>query len=115
MLPYHQLVVWQKAIQLVKLVYSITENFPKREWYGLSGQLRRATVSIPSNIAEGNQRHTKADRLHFLDIAYGSCAEVSTQLFISRELGFMTLEGYEAGRNLCDEIGKMLNVMCQRL
>ncbi|MCC6123370.1 MAG: four helix bundle protein [Pirellulales bacterium] len=85
---YRELIVWQKAMDLVEQVYHHTGRFPKEEVYGLSSQLRRAAVSIPSNIAEGNARTTTRDFLHFLSIAYGSIKEVETQILIAERLGY---------------------------
>lgn len=79
--------MWQKAIALSKQVYLFTEDFPKREHYGLASQMRRATVSIASNIAEGAARHTDKDYAHFLIIARGSIAELITQSIIAFETG----------------------------
>src|SRR5262245_42805232 len=86
---HKELIVWQKAMDLVLLVYTITDNFPKREQYALSAQMRRAAVSIPSNIAEGRGRSTKKDFIHFIRIAYGSTSELETQILISQKLEFM--------------------------
>ena len=77
---FKDLIVWQKSMSLVKEVYVITSNFPKSEIYGLTSQMRRAAVSIPSNIAEGKKRKTKNDYVQFLRIANGSAAELETQL-----------------------------------
>ncbi|CAI8823833.1 four helix bundle protein [Chryseobacterium sp. IT-36CA2] len=89
MANFKELLVWQKSIDFVTEMYRITETFPKAEIYGLISQIRRAAVSIPSNIAEGNSRRSKPDYLQFLKIARGSCAEVETQLIISKNLGFL--------------------------
>jgi four helix bundle protein len=86
---FKELKVWQKSIQLVTDIYSATIDFPKEEVYGITSQIRRCAVSIPSNIAEGAGRGTKKDFSHFLDIAKGSSFELETQLIISRELGFI--------------------------
>lgn len=85
---YKDLVLWQKAMGLVVLVYKLTNSFPEGERYGLVLQLRRCAVSIPSNIAEGSKRGTKKDFHHFLLIAFGSGAELETQLEIARVLSF---------------------------
>lgn len=83
---YKDLIVWQKAIKLAVMIYQITSSFPKEEVYGLTSQLRRAAVSIPSNIAEGRHRGSRKDFLQFLRIAYASGAEVETQLLIAKEV-----------------------------
>jgi len=80
--------VWQKGIELVKEVYNLTKSFPKDERYGLSMQMRRAAVSIPSNIAEGFRRKYAKEYKQFLRIALGSCAELETQIVIAKELGY---------------------------
>jgi len=83
---YKELVVWKKAIELVASVYELTESFPKEEIYGLTSQMKRAAVSIPSNIAEGRFRGTRKDFIQFLRIAYGSGAELETQIEIAKIL-----------------------------
>ena len=84
--PYKELIVWQKSIELVKEVFILTESFPKSELYGLTSQMRRAAVSIPSNIAEGNGRISLKEYCHSLSIAYGSGLELETQLILAKEL-----------------------------
>lgn len=84
--------VWKKSIDLVTEIYSVTSNFPDGEKYGIVSQIRRAAVSIPSNIAEGCARFSDREVLHFLDIAAGSLAELETQLIISKNLGFIDSE-----------------------
>ena len=86
---HKDLEVWKKAIELVKLVYIITDDLPHKEEYGLCSQIRRAVVSIPSNIAEGCARFSSKETVRFLDIALGSLAEVDTQLIIANELGYL--------------------------
>ena len=87
---YTDLLVWQKSMELVKEVYVITKTFPKEEIYGLTSQMRRASVSIPSNIAEGFMRQHKPEMIQFLFISLGSCGELHTQLVIAKKLGFIT-------------------------
>lgn len=87
---YHtDLECWKESIILVKTIYKISALFPKAEQYGLTSQIRRAAVSVPSNIAEGNARCTAKETTHFLDIALGSLAEIETQLIIAKELGYI--------------------------
>ena len=86
---HHDLKVWQASIQLVKDIYIVTATFPNEEMYGLVSQMRRAAVSIPSNIAEGAARAGTKEFIHFLGIARGSLSELETQLHISRELGYV--------------------------
>jgi four helix bundle protein len=80
---YRELIVWQKAMKLVQSIYSLTKDFPKEEVYALTSQIRRAAVSIPSNIAEGQGRDSTKEFLHHLSIAYGSLMEVETQILIA--------------------------------
>ena len=87
---YHRdLKVWQESINLVRIIYDVILGFPKNEEYGLASQIRRAAVSIPSNIAEGCGRGTNKELYHFLNVASGSLAEVETQLFIAKSLGYI--------------------------
>ena len=86
---HRDLDVWKKSIDLVTLIYKFTANYPKDEMYGLTSQIRRCAVSIPSNIAEGSARTTKKDFSHFLAIALGSVAELETQLIISKNLNYL--------------------------
>lgn len=81
--------VWKEAVMLVKKIYELTSVFPKEEIYGLTSQIRRAVVSIPSNIAEGAARNSRKEFIQFLYIALGSCAELDTQLIIAKELGYI--------------------------
>ena len=90
MQDYHKLTVWTKSLDLVKDIYQITTAFPKTESYGLSNQIQRAAVSIPSNIAEGSSRYSKNDYIRFFEIAFGSAYEVETQLRISKELHYIS-------------------------
>ena len=86
---YRDLVVWQDSIQLAKTIYKLAEKFPKHETYALADQIRRAVVSVPSNIAEGQARKTPGDFRRFLHIALGSLAEVDTQLVLAQEFGYL--------------------------
>jgi len=87
---FKELIVWQKSRGLVRDIYELTKKFPEDEKFGLTQQIRRAAISIPSNIAEGSGRGTKNDFLHFLDIANGSAFEVETQLYLGFDLGYIT-------------------------
>jgi four helix bundle protein len=87
---HHDLQAWQFAIQLVKDVYTLTATFPPSEAYGLTNQMRRAAVSVPSNIAEGAARNGSKEFLHFLGIARGSLSELETQVVIAREIGYLS-------------------------
>ncbi len=112
---FEKLIYWQKARQLTKEIYSLTAGFPKEEQFGLTAQIRRASVSISSNIAEGYGRQHRADYIHFLNIARGSCYEVMSQLILCVDLGFIKEDQSKKARNLCEEIGKMLNSAIQSL
>lgn len=106
---YRDLNVWKKTKELAVFVYKLTDTFPKTEIYGLVSQMRRAAVSMPSNIAEGFRRKSKSEKLQFLRIAYGSGAELETQAEISRDLRFLTDSDYEKLVNELDSAMKMLN------
>lgn len=110
---HKELIVWQKSIKLVKEVYLLTNDFPRHEIYGLTSQIRRAAVSIPSNIAEGYSRKNTKEYLQFLRIAYGSASEVETQLIISKDL-YISIN-YKTAELLLEEVLKMLNVMVGKL
>ncbi|HBU06695.1 MAG TPA: hypothetical protein DEB09_01280 [Candidatus Magasanikbacteria bacterium] len=115
MISYKDLIVWQKSMDLVVMIYQATENFPKSELYGLVSQIRRSSISIPSNIAEGKMRGTRKDYCHFVRMAFGSGAELETQLEISRRLKFVNENEFLEIKNLLEEIMKMLNVMIRKL
>ncbi|MDD6569993.1 MAG: four helix bundle protein [Acidaminococcus sp.] len=102
--PYQKLIVWQVAMDLAVYVYKITRNFPPEERYNLTDQMRRAAVSVPSNIAEGRTRGSDSDFIHFLHISRGSCAELETQLLLSYRLEFLSEEMKDKGLKLCHEI-----------
>ncbi|MFH0891860.1 MAG: four helix bundle protein [Candidatus Falkowbacteria bacterium] len=106
---YKDLIVWQKSMDLVMEVYKLTQNFPECEKYGLSSQLRRAAVSMPSNIAEGKMRGAPGEFRRFLLIAYASGAETETQLEISKKLRYCAIKEYEAVDSLLNEIMRILN------
>ena len=112
---YKDLIVWQKSIQLVGLVYELTNQFPKEEIYGLTSQMRRAAISIPSNIAEGSKRRTQKDFGRFLTMSYGSGSELGTQLEISRTLPFGAKLDYSKIDSLLTEIMKMLYTLIKRV
>jgi four helix bundle protein len=112
---YKDLVVWQKGIALAKLIYTITAKFPAEEKFGLVSQMRRAAVSIPSNIAEGQARHTTGEFVQFISHAEGSVAELETQLILGIELGFAKRETARAAFTLLDESRRMLNGLRRKL
>ena len=109
------LIAWQRAIQLSVAIYKLTGSFPKEEIYGLSSQLRRAGVSVASNIAEGYGRGSSGEYKHFLGMARGSLLEVQTQLVITRELGFGELELLQRADGLSEEVGKLLAAYLRKL
>jgi len=108
---YKDLVVWPKGIALARLVYQLTKNFPSEEKFGLVAQMRRAAVSIPSNIAEGQARHTTGEFIQFISHAECSVAELDTQLILSIELKFCRDVSAEAAFELIAELRRMLNVL----
>jgi four helix bundle protein len=105
---YRDLEVWKLAISFVKDIYQATERFPANENYGLTQQIRRAAVSIPSNIAEGQVRNSSREFNHFLAIALGSAAELETQLIIAKEINYLTIEGLKVLLNNLEIIMKMI-------
>ena len=115
MQSYKDLIVWQKNIECVALIYSLTERFPKTEQFGLTSQMRRAAVSIPSNLAEGYARKHRAEYLQFIRIAYGSGAELETQLILTKKLGFAQDKNLASVVSLLDEIMRMLNKLSSSL
>ena len=106
--PHQRLDVWKKSIDFVKTVYQNTGGFPAEEKFGLVSQMRRAAISIPSNISEGAGRNNPKEFSQFLGIAQGSAAELETQLIISRELGFLSTELAEKSIQDLDTISKMI-------
>ena len=114
MSSYRDLIVWQKSINLVKLVYDNTKTFPKEEQYGITSQIRRSAVSIPSNIAEGFGRFQTNDYVRFLQIARGSLFELQTQIEISKLLEYITESDFKIISELTIEIEKMINSMINK-
>jgi four helix bundle protein len=106
---YRDLLVWQKSIALAKLIYRLTEEFPPEEKYGLTSQMRRAAVSVPSNIAEGQARHTTGEFVLFLSHAEGSLAELDTQLILAAELGCVPSDKTKFCNQAIAELRRMLN------
>ena len=109
------LVVWQRAVQLCTEIYRLTASFPKSEQFGLVNQMRRASVSIASNIAEGYGRSTKGEYLQFLGHARGSKCELQTQLAIAKALGFGEEKASQKSEQLCSEVSRMLIAMMRKL
>jgi len=112
---HKELVVWQRSMTLVKEVYRLTNYLPREETHGLSAQMRRAAVSIPSNIAEGNARASEKDFLRFLYIASGSNAELETQLLLCLELGYLEKDTIKGALSLSEEISKMIRSLTKKL
>ena len=113
---YKDLLIWQKGINIVVLVYKIVESFPKEELYALSSQLKRASVSVPSNIAEGYGRNSEKSFSHFLDISRGSLFEIETQLIIAKELGIISDEIlFNTILKQIEEESKMINSFSKTL
>jgi len=112
---YRQLLVWQKAMDLAVMCYEITKPFPSEERYGLTSQIRRAAVSVPANIAEGNARFHTKEFLNHLSIARGSLAEVETELMIGQRVGYLLQEPLDQILALSDEIGRMTAGLRQSL
>ena len=106
---YQELIAWQKAVGFVEAVYLASRTFPREEIYGLTSQIRRAAVSVPSNIAEGQGRRTTLDFLRHLSIAYGSLREVETQILIAGRLRYLNSETIDQMMRLASEVGKLLN------
>jgi four helix bundle protein len=107
--------VWQKSVELVVHVYKLTGSFPREELYGLTSQLRRAAVSIPANIAEGNGRSTQRDYAHFLSVSLGSARELDTLLELAARLNFTSEAGAVPCHALLDEVCRMLHSLRSRL
>lgn len=114
MRSYKDLKVWQRSVELVTDVYRLTKGFPKDEIYGLTSQIRRASVSVPSNIAEGSARSSKSF-LSFLRISRGSLMEVETQLEIARRLEYISIEQKDKVAEEMEQIGKMLNGLMRKI
>ena len=112
---YKDLIVWKRSLELVVAVYELTENFPKYEMYGLTSQMRRAAISIPSNIAEGRRRGSRKDFRHFLLTSFGSGSELETQIEIAKLLPFGKTSDFKKVDSLLDEVMRMLNRMTSNL
>ena len=112
---YKDLIVWQKGIELAKRIYSLTRSFPREEKFGLTSQMRRAAVSIPSNIAEGQARRTTPEFIQFVAHAEGSAAELDTQIILAVELEFCLKKNVLPIYELNDEVRRMLNALRRKL
>ena len=112
---YRDLIVWQKAVDLCVEAYRLSKKLPKEELYALSDQIRRAAVSVPSNIAEGHARHSRKDFAHFLTIAQGSIAEMETQLHLAVRMAMLAEEEVDRLMLLSQEVSKMLMALRSKL
>ncbi len=115
MQDYKKLKVWEKSRELIKMIYGITANFPKEEQYGLTNQMRRASISIAANISEGCSRFSKNDFVRFLEIALGSANEVECLLILACDLEFAPEEKLQHPLNHIIEIKKMLSTLIKKL
>jgi four helix bundle protein len=106
---FHELVAWQQAMELTESVYRETAAFPRTEIYGLTSQMRRASVSIPSNIAEGQARNTRGEFVQFLGHAMGSLAELETQAELARRLSFLSASAHQKLSQQIEQVGRLLN------
>ena len=112
---YRDLNVWQKSMELASMVYGLVKYLPREELYALSDQMRRAVVSIPSNIAEGYYRNSTRDYIRFLSVAKGSLGEIETQLFLCENFGYLKNEQILPALTKCDETGKMLTALINNI
>lgn len=112
---YHDLEVWKRSRKLVKIIYQATESFPKSEMFGLTSQMRRAAVSIPSNIAEGFSRHGTKDYISFISICIGSAAELETQVLLGCDLEYLQLHQMDDVLKEITQLHKMLHNMRRSL
>ena len=106
---FERLTAWTKAKELTLTVYSLIAKFPQHEQYALSGQIRRAVISIPSNIAEGSGRASMKEKIHFLEIAFGSLTETYCQLLIAKELGYITDDDLKTVKPLFKEVSRLMS------
>ena len=112
---FTELTVWQRAHELVLLVYKVMASFPRSELFGMVSQLRRASASVPANIAEGFGRRTTKELLRSLQIAAGELEETRYFLILSRDLGYVAAPRFEEGRVLCDSVGQLINALGRSL
>jgi four helix bundle protein len=115
MKDFRQLKVWEKSHQLALAIYKATKEFPKEELYGLTSQIRRSSMSVPTNIAEGCGRFTDADFARFLQMAMGSASEAEYQLILAHDLDFLPKDTYEKLRNEVEEVKRMLASLLKTL
>ena len=108
---FEKLDVWQKAREYVVFIYRLTDKFPEKEKFGITSQIRRAAISITSNIAEGSSRSSLKEQIRYIEIAYGSALETFCQLISSLDLGFISMEEFKIGNQLLKEITNKLNAL----
>lgn len=112
---YNDLIIWKKSMELAKVIYTLTDKFPKDERFGIISQMRRATISIASNIAEGAGRESKKEFVYFLSVSNGSSYELQTQLLIAEEVEFINPEKIKQASQLINEIQKMNYALRKKL
>ncbi len=112
---FQDLRVWQLGIEIVKEIYRLTENFPKKEVYGLTSQIRRSVISIPSNIAEGFRRYHNKEYRQFLFVALGSCAELETQIIIAKELSYINEDDKVKVLEKSDHLSRMISNLIKKI
>src|SRR5690606_5588122 len=108
---FEKLNVWIDSKELVKLIYSVTKDFPDEEKFGLTNQLRRASISVASNLAEGTSRKTSKDKAHFTTLSFSSLMEVLNQIIIAKELNFLNEDNYKIIRTEIEKISNKLNAL----
>ncbi len=112
---YRNLIVWQKSIEVCTLIYRLTQDFPRDETFGITSQLKRAAISVPTNISEGHSRNSKKEYRHFVGIARGSLTEIETLITLTKNLQFTSENKITEITDLCTEIGKMLTSLNRKL
>ena len=112
---YRNLIVWQKSIEVCTLIYRLTQDFPRDETFGITSQLKRAAISVPTNISEGHSRNSKKEYRHFVGIARCTLAEVETLITLTKNLQFTSENKITEITDLCTEIGKMLTSLNRKL
>jgi four helix bundle protein len=112
---FKDLIAWQRSIELTTNVYKLTSKFPESERFGLTNQMRRASVSIASNIAEGYGRTTKGEYLQSLGHARGSCSELETQIVIAKNLGFGATQNLQSTEAVCNDVGRLLGALIKSI
>jgi four helix bundle protein len=115
MRPHQKLEAWSKAIELVKDIYRSSEQFPKEERYGLTGQIRRAAVSIPANLAEGAGRRSQKEFAHFLSNSQGSASELETELIIAKRLGYLNEATFARLMQQLERIGRLITGLARQV